>query len=80
MSKKTPGPTLNVCAVEDCWRPGSPQVCLYDGAFHGHGRVHYDCRRAERTAHGLTFRADSWRQLCAEHYDVLRRALEAAEE
>lgn len=68
-----------LCAVDGCERQGSPQVCLYDGSYHGHGRIHYDCERAERSNHGLKFRQDVWRKICAEHYDVLRRALNAAE-
>jgi hypothetical protein len=64
----------DVCAVEACTTPGEPQRCLYDGAYHHHGCVHYDCPAAEATNHGLTFRPNGWAWLCAGHYAVLVEA------
>lgn len=61
-----------LCAVEDCPRQGSPQVCPYDGSRHGHGMIHYG---SPGTPEQMKFR-DGWRQVCAEHYDILLRARE----
>jgi len=70
-------PGSELCAVEGCVRRGAPQVCIYDDSYHGHGRIHYECRVAGQSKHGLTFREDGWRKVCGEHYDVLRQAYEA---
>lgn len=65
-----------LCAVDECKRRGSPQVCPYDQQYHHHGRIHYG---SPGTPADMKFRAGAWRQVCAEHYDMLRRAREAWE-
>lgn len=60
-----------ICAVEGCPKRGMPYRCLYDGAEHHHGCIHYDCDAAKVTNHGLTFREPGWGLLCPKHYDVL---------
>lgn len=70
----------NECAVLDCPNEGRPQVCMYDGRFHHHGRIHYDCQRADTTEHGLAFRPNGWRLICDEHYATLVAAQFLTEE
>jgi hypothetical protein len=66
-------PLLSKCAVVDCGNPGRPQVCPYDGRFHHHGRIHYDCGYP---AHSLTFEQGEWLYVCNEHYAILKRERE----
>lgn len=61
------------CAVVGCRSQGLPQICPYDGRYHHHGRIHYDCPRAQPTA--LEFYQDEWDLLCDEHYGVLTSEL-----
>lgn len=73
------GCTANIgrCAVERCFRAPKPHACPYDGAYHRHGAIHYDCGDPQSE---LTFRQGDWYQVCDEHYVVLcseRRAFEA---
>lgn len=73
-----PASKQHLCAVNDCTDPGKPQVCLYDGRYHHHGCIHYDCPRAEATGHGLTFRP-GWGLVCDRHYASLKTALDRKE-
>ena len=65
------------CAVIDCSREGKSQLCPYDGRFHHHGRIHYDCPRAQPTV--LTFDESDWHLICDEHYAVLTGEMLARE-
>lgn len=66
-----------LCAVVGCEEQGAPQVCPYDGAKHGHGRIHYNCHRYQHFApkSKLRFRNDQWRLLCERHYQQVLREL-----
>lgn len=76
-----PGPWLSSdvddrCAVEGCDKRGRPHVCPYDGRYHHHGCIHYDCGYPQ---HSVAFKTDGWRWVCNEHYQLLdaeRRAWE----
>jgi len=59
-----------LCAVKDCPRPGKPQICFYDGRYHHHGCIHYDCGYPK---HSVEFRNDGWYWLCDEHYEMLKQ-------
>ena len=59
-----------LCAVEDCASEGKPHTCIYDDRHHHHGCVHYNCKAAEETKHGLVFRK-GWGWLCSGHYKTL---------
>lgn len=64
-----------LCAVEGCPAWGEPQVCLYDGRYHHHGRIHYGARYPEMEELGITFRDiedGGWRGICSRHYGILR--------
>lgn len=61
---------MNPCAVVGCAREGSPQICPYDGRYHHHGRIHYDCGYP---VHSVKFRDDGWHFVCDEHYRLLDR-------
>ena len=67
---------MGLCAVKDCEVEGKPQVCLWDGRLHGHGRIHYDCAvaREEAKKAGLQFREGDWHLMCDEHYAALKAA------
>lgn len=69
----------NLCAVEGCEHTAVPQICLYDGRYHHHGCIHYDCDAAKVTEHGLQFR-DGWGWLCPSHYAVLVSAQKRLEQ
>jgi len=68
-----PAERQTVCAVEGCDGEGRPQPCPYDGQFHHHGCVHYECDNGRS---GLKFRprADGWALICDAHYAVLNSA------
>ena len=65
-----------VCAVKDCHQEGKPHLCLWDGAWHRHGAIHYNCEAAKLAVErsGLIFREDGWALLCDEHYKILEEA------
>lgn len=63
---------MNPCAVLTCDAEGLAFPCPYDGAFHRHGRIHYDCGFPESS---LVFRS-GWHLICAEHYEICRRERE----
>jgi len=68
----------HVCAVEGCSRIGSPQVCPYDGRYHHHGCIHYDCGYPQ---HSVSFKQDGeWHFICDEHYELLSQERRAFEE
>ena len=70
-------PLHDLCAVAGCAAPGRPQLCLWDGRRHRHGRIHYECHAAALSEHGLTFRSGGWYLVCDTHYIVLWRAAQA---
>lgn len=60
------------CAVEGCEEEGQSQQCPFDGAYHHHGRIHYD---REKTYGSLTFKVDGWHLICDNHYKQLIEAI-----
>lgn len=73
------GVTTNVsrCAVVGCNEPGRPQQCPYDGTYHRHGAVHYDCGYPTSA---LKFHKGDWYWVCDTHISMLaaeRKAFEA---
>lgn len=56
------------CAVVGCTNDGRPHRCPYDGTFHGHGRIHYDCHSKWVKNTKLSFEPDDWHLLCPDHY------------
>lgn len=65
----------DLCAVEGCEKRARPQLCPYDGRYHGHGAIHYDCGHPKSQ---LQFRKGGWFWVCDEHYTVLVKEREAA--
>lgn len=59
-----------LCAVVGCRTAGRPQVCPYDGRYHHHGRIHYECHTYKHNDPGteLRFRKGAWHLMCDEHY------------
>lgn len=73
---------LHPCAVLTCPNEGKPQVCPYDGSFHHHGRIHYDCHRAKHFAGlrtSLEFQPTGWFLMCDAHYSQIREEIALAE-
>lgn len=69
------------CAVQGCTKGGRSQVCIYDGRYHHHGRIHYGPDYPEMAELEISFRKledGGWRGVCDEHYALLRDAREAA--
>lgn len=67
----------DLCAVTDCMAWGEPQVCLWDGKYHHHGRIHYDNGYPSAVRGGLTFRDlddGGWRGVCKAHMAIMRAA------
>lgn len=60
--------TSNRCAVINCNQEGKPKTCPYDGRYHYHGRIHYDCGYPKSS---LQFHKGEWDYVCDEHYSIL---------
>ena len=61
------------CAVEDCHEWGKPQVCVYDGRYHHHGRIHYENGHPFHPE--LRFRGmdeGGWRGICNTHMKQIK--------
>lgn len=69
---------MELCAIKDCPNPGKAQICPYDGKFHHHGLIHYDCHFGRNPViHSvLQFREGGWYAMCDEHYTILKAELE----
>jgi len=72
------GCTANVsrCAVVGCDQKAKPQQCIYDGNYHRHGAIHYDCGHPKSK---LKFHQGDWFWVCDTHFAVLRAERERFE-
>lgn len=63
-----------LCAVVDCTERGRPQVCVFDGKYHGHGMTHYS--DFEEIV-GLRFRpvGEGWFWMCSPHQSKIDAAM-----
>lgn len=68
-----PSERQKLCAVVGCEAEGKPHPCPYDGGFHHHGCIHYDCVASSDDVKrsGLVFRKGSWGLICDAHYNTL---------
>jgi len=66
------------CAVEGCEEAGRAQVCVYDGRYHWHGKIHYENGHPFHPE--LRFRAledGGWRGVCNDHYQAIKNGAQA---
>ena len=63
-----------LCAVKECNKVAHSRVCFYDGQYHSHGCIHYNCGYPK---HSVAFREDGWYWVCDDHYNLLKKEREA---